>query len=95
MRHNGLTQKFASLIKKFYKRFECGVILKEGVLDFFKLQTGVRKRHKNSQLGSSGGMKSEISSGRGKNHDDFDEGYDLVVFASTQAQIRDNIDKVH
>ena len=66
MRHYGLPQKIVSPIKLFYERFECGVILKDGVSDFFEVQTGVRQgymlslssafphshrqRRKNSQL---------------------------------------------
>ena len=43
MKHYGLPQKIVSLIKLFYEQFECGVILKEGVSDFFEVQTGVRQ----------------------------------------------------
>ena len=43
MRHYGLPQKIVSLIKLFYERFKCGVILREGVSDFFDVQTGVRQ----------------------------------------------------
>ena len=43
IRHYGLPQKIVSLIKLFYERFECGVILREGVSDFFEVQTGVRQ----------------------------------------------------
>ena len=50
MRHYVLLQKIVSLIKLFYERFECGVILREGVSDFFEIQTGVRQ-----------GLRNEIS----------------------------------
>ena len=43
MRHYGLPQKIVSLIKLFYERFECGVIIRVGVSDFFEVQTGVRQ----------------------------------------------------
>ena len=43
IRHYGLPQKIVSLIKLFYERVECGVILKESVLDFFGEKTGVRQ----------------------------------------------------
>ena len=39
-----LSQKMVSLIKLLYERLECGVVLKEGVLEFFEVQTGVRER---------------------------------------------------
>ena len=42
MRLNGLPQNIVSLIKLFSERFECGLILREGVSDFFDVQTGVR-----------------------------------------------------
>ena len=41
--HKDLPQKIVSLIKLFYERFKCGVILREGVSDFFKVQIGVRQ----------------------------------------------------
>ena len=50
MRHYGLPQKIVSLIKLFYERFECGVILREGVSDFFEVQTGVRQGYMLSPL---------------------------------------------
>ena len=44
MRHYGLPHKIVSIIKLFDERFECCVILKEGVSDFFEVQTGLRQR---------------------------------------------------
>ena len=42
MRHYGLPHKIVSLIKLFFERFECGVILMEVVLDFFEIQIRMR-----------------------------------------------------
>ena len=43
VRHYGLPKKIVSLIKMLDEWFECVVILKEGVSDFFEVQTGVRQ----------------------------------------------------
>ena len=79
MRHYGLPQKIVSLIKLFYERFECSVILSEGVSDFFQVQTGVSQGCMLSPLlflilidnlmrianeRSRGGIRCSISSGR-------------------------------
>jgi len=76
----------------FYERFECGVILKEGVSDFFEVQTGVRQGCILSPLlflilidyvarianeGSRGGVQWGISSGRVEYLDDLDYADDL------------------
>ena len=42
MRHYGITQKSVSLIKLFYESFEFGVILREGVSDFFWVRNETR-----------------------------------------------------
>ena len=43
MRHYGLPQKILSFIKLFYERFEFDMIRREGVSDFFEVETGVRQ----------------------------------------------------
>ena len=109
IRHYGLPQKIVSLIKLFYERFECGVILREGVSDFFEVQTGVRQGCMLSPLlflilidyvmrianeRSRGGIQWGISSGRVEYLDDLDYADDLAVLACTQAQIREKTEKV-
>ena len=49
IRHYGLPQK-VSLMKLFYERFDCGLILREGVSGFFEVQAGVRKEFMLSPL---------------------------------------------
>ena len=93
----------------FCERFECGVILREGVSHFFKVQTGVRQGFMPSPLlfpilidyvmritneRSRGGIQWEIFSGRLKYIEDLDYADDLDVLECTQAQIREKTEKV-
>ena len=104
MRHYGLPHKIVSFIKLFYGRFECGVILKEGVSNFFGVQTGMRQGCVLSPLlflilidyvvrianeGSRGGIQWGFFSSHVEFLDDLDYADDLAVLAYAQAQIRD------
>jgi hypothetical protein len=43
LRSYGIPEKIVKLIKLFYEHFECGVILLEGVSEYFEVKTGVRQ----------------------------------------------------